>query len=195
MQIWLRLLRIKDYVFDGLTDNPYTESDPVNPQTTYGKTKLKGEIAVKRINPKNSIIIRTSWLFSRFGNNFVNKMLKLSKTNKQINVVSDQIGSPTNARYLARIILEILPNIKNNNVELYHFYNKGQCSWYDFAKKIFEMNNIDTFLVPVDSDNFIKKVKRPKFSALSTSKIENKYKFVIPSWTDALRENFEHINE
>tara|TARA_Y100001954_G_scaffold57551_1_gene62091 strand:+ start:3347 stop:4210 length:864 start_codon:yes stop_codon:yes gene_type:complete len=184
-----------DYVFDGLKDKPYIESDITNPQTVYGQTKLHGEIAVRAIGPKNSIIIRTSWLFSRFGNNFVSRMLELSKTNKKISVVSDQIGSPTNASDLARTILKILPKIKNNNVEIYHFSNKGSCSWYEFAKTIFKINNINTILVPVFGNDYHGKINRPNFSVLSTSKIEKKFKFYIPSWTDSLKNNFEIINE
>ena len=193
-QIGINLIHIStDYVFDGLKDNPYLESDPTNPKTVYGKTKLKGERAIKSISPKDSIIIRTSWLYSSYGNNFVNRIIKLSKTKKQISVVSDQIGSPTNATDLARTILKILPKIKNNDVELYHYSNKGSCSWYEFAKTIFRTNNINTFLVPIISDNYPSKVNRPKFSVLSTSKIENKYKFVIPSWEDTLN-NFKIFN-
>lgn len=185
-----------DYVFDGLKSSPYVESDYTNPQTIYGKTKLKGELAIKNIGPNDSLIIRTSWLFSRFGNNFVNRMIQLSKSNKKISVISNQIGSPTNATDLARAILKILPKIKNSNVELFHFSNKGYCSWYEFAKTIFKINNINTSsLVPIHSDNYSSNVIRPNFSALSTSKIENKYKFDIPYWVDALEENFKIINE
>lgn len=106
----IKLIHIStDYVFDGRKEHPYTESDKPNPQNIYGKTKLDGELAMKMINPRNSLIIRTSWLYSKFGNNFVKKMIDLSKTNKQISVVVDQIGSPTNASDLANIILKILP--------------------------------------------------------------------------------------
>ena len=180
-----------DYVFDGLKNSPYTEFDKTNPQTVYGKTKLKGEMAIKSIGPKNSIIIRTSWLFSRFGNNFVNRVIELSKTNKQISVVSNQIGSPTSARDLVSFIIKILPQIKNTGVELFHFSNKGKCSWYEFAKKTFEINNIETILVPVIYNDFQSEANRPNFSVLSTTKIENKYKFVIPCWVDALKDNFK----
>ena len=190
--LFIKLIHIStDYVFDGSKSSPYVESDFTNPQTFYGKTKLNGEIAIKNINPKNSIIIRTSWLFSRFGKNFVNKMLELAKTNKQIRVVSDQIGSPTNANDLVRVILKIIPKIKNNNVELFHFSNEGSCSWYEFAKEIFKINEIDTKLIPVLSNKYPTKAKRPNLSVLSSDKIKNKYKFAIPSWMDALKYNFE----
>ena len=194
--LFVKLIHIStDYVFDGNKSSPYVESDSANPQTVYGKTKLNGEIAIKKINPKNSIIIRTSWLFSYLGENFINRILELAKINKQISVVSDQIGSPTSANYLARFILKIIPKIKNNNVELYHFSNLGSCSWYEFAKEIFKINNINTKLIPVSSDYYSSKAKRPNFSVLSTEKIQNKYKFVIPLWIDELKDNSELVNE
>ena len=194
--LYVKLIHIStDYVFDGNKSKPYIESDSTNPQTVYGKTKLNGEMAIKKINPKDSIIIRTSWLFSSFGKNFVNKMLELAKTNKQISVVSDQIGSPTSANDLVRVILKIIPKIKNNNVELFHFSNEGSCSWYEFAKEILKINNISKILIPVSSDDYKSKAKRPNFSVLSSDKIKNKYKFAIPSWKDALKDNFELVNE
>ena len=194
--LFVKLIHIStDYVFDGNNTKPYLESDCENPQTVYGKTKLNGEIAIKKINPKDSIIIRTSWLFSHFGKNFVNKMLELAKTNKQISVVSDQMGSPTSAIDLAKCIIKIISKIENNKVELFHFSNKGSCSWYEFAKEIFKINNINKTLIPVSSDYYPTKSQRPNFSVLSTNKIQNKYKFAIPSWMDALKHNFELVNE
>ena len=184
-----------DYVFDGKSKKPYVESDSTEPQTYYGKTKLKGEIAIRNINPKDSIIIRTSWLFSNFGKNFVMKMIKLANEKKQINVVSNQIGSPTNAKDLAGLILKIIPKIKNKNVELFHFANTGSCSWYDFAKEIFKLKKINTILVPISSDDYSSEVNRPSFSVLSSKKIQTKYKIAIPSWIDALKDNFNLNNE
>ena len=125
----------------------------------------------------------------------MNKILELAKTNKQISVVSDQIGSPTYANDLARIILKIIPKIKNNNVELFHFSNGESCSWYEFAKEIFKINNISTTLIPVSSDDYKSKANRPNFSVLLAEKIQNKYKFAIPSWMDTLKDNFELVNE
>ena len=194
--LFVKLIHIStDYVFDGNKSSPYVESDSTNPQTVYGKTKLNGEIAIKKINPKDSIIIRTSWLFSRFGKNFMNKMLELAKTNNQISVVSDQIGSPTSANYLARFILKIIPMIKNNNVELFHFCNTGYGSWFEFAEEIFKINNISTILIPVSSNDYKSKANRPNFSVLSSDKIKNKYRFAIPTWKDALKDNIELVNE
>lgn len=194
--LFVKLIHIStDYVFDGNKSSSYEGSDSTNPQTVYGKTKLNGELAIKKINPKDSIIIRTSWLFSCYDKNFVNKMLELAKTNKQISVVSDQIGSPTNANDLARLILKIIPKIKNKNVELFHFSNEGSCSWYDLTIKIFKINDIYTKLIPVSINKYPTRAKRPNFSVLSSDKIKNKYKFAIPSWMDSLKDNFETVNE
>jgi dTDP-4-dehydrorhamnose reductase len=194
--LFVKLIHIStDYVFNGNKSCPYVESDSTNPKTVYGKTKLNGEIAIMKINPKDSIIIRTSWLFSRFGKNFVNKILELAKTNKQISIVSDQIGSPTCANDLARVILKIIPKIKNNSVELFHFSNEGSCSWYEFAKEICKINDIDIKLIPVSSNKYPTRAKRPNFSVLLSDKIKNKYKFAITSWMVALKDNFELVNE
>ena len=130
----IKLVHIStDYVFDGTNHKPYTETDTPKPQSVYGKTKLAGEQAVQLINPTNTIIIRTSWVYSKFGNNFVKTMLRLGKDRDELNVVADQIGTPTNAADLANAILTIVPKIKNERVEVYHYSNEGVCSWYDFA--------------------------------------------------------------
>ena len=184
----IKLIHISsDYVFDGSVKNPYIENDKPNPKTVYGKTKLDGEIAIKKINPINSIIIRTSWLYSLFGNNFMTTMLSLAKDKNDINVVRDQLGSPTNARDLAMLILTILPRINNNNVELFHFSNEGYCSWYEFAKAIFIVNNIDITLNPIDSNQYPVKAKRPKYSVLDSKLIKNKFDLTILSWEESLR--------
>ena len=139
----IKLIHIStDYVFDGINYKPYIEKDVPNPKSVYGLTKLNGEQAMKQINPSNSIIIRTSWVYSKFGNNFVKTMLRLAETRDEISVVSDQIGSPTNAADLANTILNILPKINNQTVEVFHYSNLGVASWYDFAKAIFEITNI-----------------------------------------------------
>ena len=134
----IKLIHIStDYVFDGNNHKPYVETDTPNPQSVYGKTKLDGELAMQQINPANSIIIRTSWVYSKFGNNFVKTMLRLAETRDEISVVTDQVGTPTNAADLAKAILNILPQIKNEIVELFHYSNEGVCCWYDFAKTVF----------------------------------------------------------
>ena len=184
----IKLVHISsDYVFDGSSKKSYIENDEPNPKTVYGKTKLDGEIAIKKINPNNSIIIRTSWLYSFFGNNFMNTMIRLAKEKNDINVVSDQLGSPTNAGDLASLILNILPSINNKKVELYHFANEGSCSWYDFAKAIFIINNIDITLNPINSNQYPVKAQRPKYSVLDSRLIKNKFNQSILSWEESLK--------
>ena len=151
---------------------PYSEIDFPNPQSVYGKTKLDGERALIRINPLNSIIIRTSWVYSKFGNNFIKTMMNLSRANREISVVSDQIGSPTNAYDLAKVILDILENIENNKVQIYHFSNSGKCSWYDFAKALFEIKNIQIKIRPIKTSDYQTAAKRPKYSVLDNELIK-----------------------
>ena len=182
-----------DYVFDGNSQRPYNENDTPNPQSVYGQTKLDGELAMQKINPANSIIIRTSWLYSRHGNNFVKTMLKLAETKSEISVVSDQIGSPTSAVDLAAAIFTILPKIKNNSVEVFHYSNAGLCSWYDFALEIFRIKNIKTLVNAVKTSEFPMLVKRPTYSVLDKSKIKTRFNLEITSWKDSLSFAFESI--
>lgn len=179
----IKLIHIStDYVFDGSSDKPYTETDKPNPQTVYGKTKLDGELAIQQINPVNSIIIRTSWVYSKYGNNFVKTMLRLAETKNEISVVADQIGSPTNAADLAKTILKIIPKIKNETVELFHYSNLGFCSWFDFAKEIFRYSDLDVDLKSISSNDFSSLAPRPKYSALNCDKIKNKFGISILDW-------------
>lgn len=183
----IKLIHIStDYVFDGTNHKPYLETDIPNPQSVYGQTKLDGEIAMKNINPANSVIIRTSWVYSRFGNNFVKTMLRLAETKDEINVVSDQVGSPTNAIDLAKAIMDIIPQINKETVELFHYSNQGVCSWYDFAKAIFEIKKIDIILNPIESIQFPTPAKRPYYSILNKKRIKEKYSLFIPYWRESL---------
>lgn len=185
----IKLIHIStDYVFDGNSEIPYKETDATNPQNAYGISKLNGEKALLEINPKNSIIIRTSWLYSEFGNNFVKSMLKLSKEKESITVVSDQIGSPTYAKDLALAILQIIPAISNDGLQIYHYTNKGQCSWFDFASAIMKIAQQNCEILPIPSSAYKTKVKRPKYSLLDTDKIQHTFNLEIPTWEDALRE-------
>ncbi len=185
----LKLIHIStDYVFDGNSEIPYKESDETNPQNAYGVTKLNGEKALLEINPKNSIIIRTSWLYSEFGNNFVKIMLKLSAEKESITVVSDQIGSPTYAKDLALAILQIIPSINSENIQIYHYANKGQCSWFDFASAIMKIAQENCEVLPIPSSAFKTKAKRPKYSLLDTDKIQHTFNLEIPNWEDSLKE-------
>jgi len=183
----IKLIHIStDYVFDGKNYKPYVETDTPSPRSVYGQTKLDGELAMQHINPENSIIIRTSWVYSKFGNNFVKTMLRLAETRNEISVVADQIGSPTNAGDLAKAILTILPKIKNETVEVFHYSNEGVCSWYDFAKAIFEIKKIDVILNPIESIQFPTTAKRPYYSMLNKKKIKEKYSLFIPYWRESL---------
>ena len=182
-----------DYVFDGNSQRPYNENDTPNPQSVYGQTKLDGELAMQKINPANSIIIRTSWLYSRHGNNFVKTMLKLAETKSEISVVSDQIGSPTSAADLAKAILTILPMVHNKTVEIFHYSNAGLCSWYDFALEIFRIKNIKTLVNAVKTSEFPMLVKRPTYSVLDKSKIKTRFGLEISSWKASLSFAFESI--
>lgn len=177
-----------DYVFDGYKNISYKENDITNPMSVYGKSKFKGELALCKSNIK-SIVIRTSWVYSVFGKNFVKSMLSLSKKNRSISVVSDQIGSPTNAYDLAQLILKII-NCKKyiwKSFDIFHFSNEGQCSWYDFAKEIFEICKISTTVNEIKSSQFLTKAKRPNFSLLSKKKIKNTFNIEIFHWKDSLK--------
>ena len=175
-----------DYVFDGTNHKPYLETDVPNPKSVYGKTKLDGELAMQKINPVNSIIIRTSWVYSKFGNNFVKTMLRLAETRDEISVVSDQIGSPTYALDLANIILNIMPKISNHKVEIFHYSNSGICSWYQFSKIIFEIKKHNIPINKVTSKQFSFKAIRPKYSLLNSSKILSKFELRSVNWKISL---------
>ena len=184
----IKLVHIStDYVFDGTNYKPYTEVDIPNPLSVYGQTKLNGELAIKKINPPNSIIIRTSWVYSKFGNNFVKTMLSLAKSKEQISVVSDQVGSPTNAADLAQVVLTIVPLIKNKGVEVLHFSNEGVCSWYDFAKAIFKLKALKIKVNPINSKQYSTSAIRPYYSVLDKTLIKKKYRLNGIHWLDSLK--------
>jgi dTDP-4-dehydrorhamnose reductase len=174
-----------DYVFDGTACEPYNENDLVDPQGAYGRTKLKGEQFVLSENSE-SVIIRTAWLYSAYGNNFVKTMLRLGNERSELNVVFDQVGSPTNAADLAAAILSII-NSSQFVPGIYHFSNEGVASWYDFTKAIFDITGISCQVQPVLSDQFPTPTKRPHFSVLDKSKIKNTYDVAIPYWKDSLK--------
>ena len=185
----LKLIHIStDYVFDGTKCCPYTESDRCNPQGVYGQTKYAGERELLSLNPKNSIIIRTSWVYSSFGHNFVKTMLRLGKEKKLLNVVYDQVGTPTYARDIAIAILNIIPKLINDGVSVYHFSNEGVTSWYDFAKEIMDISDLSCEIMPILSKEYPTPAKRPHFSVLSKEKIKKSFNLVIPHWKDSLEE-------
>lgn len=175
-----------DYVFDGTKISAYDEEDNPNPQSVYGKTKLLGEKTLKIINPENCIIIRTSWVFSKFGNNFVKTMLRLGLDREEINVVGDQVGSPTYAFDLAQMILQIIPKIKNKKTTIFHYANDGFCSWADFATEIFKISNINCKVNPITTLDYPTPAKRPSFSVMNKSKVEEFFDLKIPRWKESL---------
>ena len=169
-ELSIQLIHIStDYVFDGLSILPYNENNNTNPKNYYGKTKLEGENKILNQKLENSAIIRTSWLYSNLANNFVNKIIKILNYHKKIYVVEDEIGSPTNAHDLSKVIMDIIPKLSNSNTEIYHFSNLGFCSRYQFAIKINQLKNANCEIIS-KTDKF-PNIKRPKFSALDSSKI------------------------
>lgn len=174
-----------DYVFDGTAAIPYTEDHPVNPIGIYGASKLKGEEMAMQNNPA-SVIIRTSWVYSSFGNNFVKTMLRLMKERESINVVSDQQGCPTYAADLAKAIMDIISG-GTANPGIYHFSNQGAVSWYRFAAAIKELSGSSCVVNPIPSSQYPTPAKRPAYSVLDTKKIRETFHVVIPEWKDSLQ--------
>ena len=183
-----------DYVFDGTGGKPYKETDKINPINVYGKTKLAGEKTLQEIMPTDAIIIRTSWLYSEFGNNFVKTMLRLGKERDEINVVSDQIGSPTYATDLANAILEIIDNKdyqdKQQSTEIYHYSNEGEISWYEFAKEIFKIAEVNCKVNPITTQQYPTPAKRPRNSLIDSNKIMQLFDINTPFWKDSLKRIF-----
>ncbi len=184
----IKLIHVStDYIFDGKNYKPYIETDLPNPIGAYGKSKLIGEEYLLNINPVNSIIIRTSWVYSQFGNNFVKTILKYGKERENLRVVYDQIGTPTYARDLAKVILDIVPKINNDEVEIYNYSNEGAISWFDFAKEIVKMSKLNTRIEPIESFEYPTKAKRPFYSVLNKRKIKETFGIEIPYWKDSLK--------
>ena len=180
-----------DFVFDGTKNSPYTEEDIPNPTGVYGQTKLQGEQEIQAIF-ENYFIIRTSWVYSQFGNNFMKTMLRLASERDSLSVVNDQIGTPTNAVELAEVLIRIILKTRNSqlatrNFGVYNFSNEGQCSWYDFAKKIFEINNISIDLLPIPTSSFPTPAKRPKYSVLDKGKIKRVFEVEVTNWEESLK--------
>jgi dTDP-4-dehydrorhamnose reductase len=199
-----RLIHIStDYVFDGQGFTPYSESERTNPQTVYGLSKLMGELAIQDI-PVRAIIIRTSWVYAEWGHNFVKTMLKLGQQRDQLRVVSDQIGSPTYAKDLALAIINIVEASQTSDQifnpvaavsSVYHYSNEGVCSWYDFAKAIFELSHTDCQLIPIESKDYPTPATRPCYSVLNKTKIKQQTGLNIPYWKDSLRNCLENLGE
>jgi dTDP-4-dehydrorhamnose reductase len=185
-----------DYVFDGKKQTPYLEADSVNPQSVYGRTKLMGEKAALAYN--HSMVIRTAWLYTAVGNNFVNTMLRLGAERSELNVVDDQRGAPTYAADLAEAIWAIISKIDKGEKPfipgIYHYSNEGECSWFDFAQRIMALGQRPCVVHPIDSSQYFTKAVRPAYSVLSKEKIKTTYGLHIPAWDEALLRCFHKIN-
>lgn len=192
----IKLIHIStDYVFDGQNCKPYLEDNQTNPQGVYGATKLAGEKAIQKLNPKNSIIIRTSWVYSYYGTNFVKTMLKLGRERDSLGVIFDQVGTPTYAKDLAQAILDILPQINCQNVEIYNYSNEGVTSWYDFAKEIMNIANINCQINSIETIDYPTPAKRPHYSVLNKNKIKKKFDIIIPFWKNSLEDCLRRLQK
>ena len=176
-----------DYVFDGMATKPYKTNAPVNPLSVYGKSKLAGEKAVRDAQIP-SIIIRTSWLYSKYGHNFLNTMLRLGKEKDAIRVVNDQFGAPTNANDLAAAILQIIPQIdKITKPTIFHYANEGVVSWCGFAKEIMKMAQLPCVVYPITTAEYPTPAARPSYSVFDLSKIKTQFNIHIPNWVESLQ--------
>jgi len=179
-----------DFVFDGNAITPYTEAAIPNPTGVYGQTKWDGEKAIQKLWQKH-IIIRTSWVYSQFGNNFMKTMLRLGVERDSLSVVNDQIGTPTNAVDLAEVLVKMIltdnQQPTTDNFGIFHFSNEGQCSWYDFAKKIFEIHKIEIDLQPIPTSSYPTPAKRPGYSVLDKSKIKKTFGIAVRNWEESLK--------
>jgi dTDP-4-dehydrorhamnose reductase len=183
-----------DFIFDGLATVPYTENAIPNPKSVYGKTKLDGELAIQSVFDAY-FIIRTSWVYSQFGNNFLKTMLRLAKERENLSVVADQIGTPTNAVDLATLLLDLIAQVAPQKKEaipfgIYNFSNEGQCSWYEFAKEIFEQTQTKINLKPIPSSEFPTPAQRPSYSVLDKTKIKKAFNITILDWKESLTKCF-----
>ena len=174
-----------DYVFDGCGHKPYTEDMPVCPTNVYGRTKLAGEEALVA-ECEDAIIIRTSWLYSSFGNNFVKTMLRLGRERDTLNVIFDQVGTPTYAADLAQVIFTIIAE-REWVAGIYHFSNEGVCSWYDFTIMIHRLAGIECRVMPIESSAYPVRTPRPHYSVLNKSKIKTTFGIEVPYWVESLQ--------
>jgi len=182
-----------DYVFDGEGFMPYAVDETRNPKNVYGETKKDGEEALMNSGINNSMLIRTSWVYSSFGNNFVKTMLRLGIERESVGVIDDQVGSPTYARDLARFILESIPRIDWEGVKAFHFTNEGVCSWFDFAKAIMDIKGYTCKVIPIPTENYPTPAKRPHYSVLDKKETRKFYDKEIPHWRDSLEGCLELI--
>ena len=184
-----------DFIFDGNSIQPYLEKDIPNPKSVYGQTKLDGELAIQK-NLEKYFIVRTSWVYSQFGANFMKTMLRVASERDSLSVVNDQIGTPTNAVDLAEVLLKIVESchaelVLASNFGIYNFSNEGQCSWYDFANEIFQQKGISIDLQPIPTSAYPTPAKRPLFSVLDKSKIKTTFPIAIADWKTSLKNCLE----
>jgi dTDP-4-dehydrorhamnose reductase len=194
----IKLIHIStDFVFDGLKNQPYFESDNTSPLNIYGKTKLAGENAILSIMKSNAIIIRTSWVYSEYGNNFVDTILKLIQKGIDLNIVSDQIGTPTYASDLGQAILNIIKSDRfiafEGATEIYHYSNEGECSWHNFAKEIVNISGINCTINPINTEDYPTAAKRPKHVLMSKRKISKEFDLKINFWKDSLKNCMKNL--
>ena len=176
-----------DFIFDGTSKVPYLETDIPNPKSIYGQTKLDGEIAIQK-NWEKHFIVRTSWVYSQFANNFMKTMLRLASERDSLSVVNDQIGTPTNAVDLAEVLIKIIQSSNyQSTFGIYNFSNEGQCSWYDFANEIFHQKGIKIDLKPIPTSAYPTPAKRPAYSVLDKTKIKSTFDIKINDWQTSLR--------
>ncbi|MEL6720897.1 MAG: dTDP-4-dehydrorhamnose reductase [Bacteroidota bacterium] len=181
-----------DYVYHNNQNTPFQEGDSTNPQSVYARTKLEGEQIAQKHHPL-TMIIRTSWVYSSFGHNFVKTMIRLGKERDQLKVIFDQIGTPTYARPLAKAMLDIIQKVSNEAIDreqltgIYHYSNEGVTSWYDFAKAIFELEDIDVEVFPIETKDYPTAAARPPFSLLNKGKIKSTFGITIPHWRESLQ--------
>jgi dTDP-4-dehydrorhamnose reductase len=186
-----------DYVFDGKSSTPYVERDLTHPQSEYGRSKAAAE--VEALSYPKSLVIRTSWLYSTFGNNFVKTMLRLGKEREALNVVFDQVGTPTYAEDLAAAILRIISKIASKEEDfvsgIFHYSNEGVCSWYDFACAIMKLSGLNCKVYPIETANYPTPAKRPEFGVLNKSKIKSVYGIDIGHWRSSLERMIDSLNQ
>jgi dTDP-4-dehydrorhamnose reductase len=193
-----RFLHIStDYVFDGNSNVPYNDSSPVNPLSAYGRSKVEGEKAA--LTHYGSMVIRTSWLYSSFGNNFVKTIIRLANERDSLRIVSDQTGTPTYAADLAEAIMQIIAGVIRNkiafNAGIYNYSNEGVCTWYDFAMAIVEEAGLNCQVLPILSKDYTTDAKRPAYSVMNKAKIKENYNLTIPHWRISLKKCIKILNK
>lgn len=187
----LRYLHVStDFVFDGRSYLPYKEQDLTNPLSVYGGSKEKGEKAVLATD-NHSLILRTSWVYSKFGNNFLKTIRRLATERPELRIIFDQIGSPTWARDLARVSIQLL---LSKEIGIFHFSNEGVASWYDFAKEILELSHLTTKILPIETSEYPTPAIRPAYSLLNKAKIKQSLNIDIPHWKSSLKDCISEMN-